>query len=351
MVRKTGTRKRPTLADVARIAGVSHSTASRTFTPGTSVDQQTRARVLAAAEQAGYARTLPGEEQKTASRTIGIVMGAFDNPFYHTVLSGFLEEFRRRDLRSDCLVANGLADAERAVETLISRRVDVLVVAALGLGARSLEAARAAGIPLLLFNRTLSEHDVFSVQTDNTAGGALLADFLLRAGHQRLAFISGLEGASTNRDRRKGFEAELQKHGAAPPLIEFGDFTYEGGREATRRLMLGPEPPDAIFCANDIMAFGAIDTLKLELGISIPDEVSIVGFDDVPMAAWPPYQLTTMRQRRNQMIARSMDHIDRLLADGTAGGGENLIEGRLIVRETARRPAHQARLQEALAQS
>ena len=331
----------PTSADVALLAGVSRSTVSRTFTPGTSVDSATRARVVEAAKDLGYA---PHQAARSLisgrSDTIGLVMASFSNPFYHLILDGFLQHFQSQDLRVMCHSAETLDGVEAGIRAMLRHNVDAMIVAASGLSSEALNDCRRAGVPVILFNRSVSSGNVPTVQTDNIKGGQVMAEFLVRGGHKSLAYVNGLERSSTNRDRFTGFEKTLRQLGATPAIQEYGDFTYEGGREAVKRLMLSSAPPDAIFCANDIMAFGVLDGLRHDLGLSTPGDVSVTGFDDVPMASWPSFGLTTIRQRRNQMIASAIELLDGLLADADADAEPRtiLVEGRLILRESARLP-------------
>lgn len=269
---------------------------------------------------------------------MGLVMGSLDNPFYDTVLTAFLNRLHERGLRVMCRTAVSLELSESEVRTMVDFGVDAVVIASSGMRSAAIDACRDAGVPVVLFNRTVAGAQVSSVQTDNFGGALVVADLLARAGHRRMAFINGLEGASTNIDRRAGFEARLNELGVDPPLQEYGEYTYDGGREAVHRLMLSAEPPDAIFCANDICALGALDGLRSDLGLLVPRDVSVVGFDDIPMAAWPSFSLTTIRQRRNQMIDAAMAALDRILVDPAAPAQAVKVEGRLIMRGSARLP-------------
>jgi DNA-binding LacI/PurR family transcriptional regulator len=330
-------RKATSSEDVAARAGVSRSTVSRVFTPGARVAEETRRRVLRAAREVGYRADAPVPE-RAARQTVGLVMGALDNPFYNTVMTAFLSRLQRRDVQTLCYVAEDLETAEDCVSALLDNRVDAIIAAALGARSSAIAACADAGVPLILFNRAVEADGVSSVQTDNVAGGRTVADFLFRAGHRKFSFINGLDGSSTNRDRLRGFTEHLAACGATAPMQEYGEYTYEGGREAAKRLMCAAEPPDAIFCANDIMAFGVLDCLRGDLGLRTPQDVSVIGFDDVPMAAWPSFGLTTVRQRRTMMIEATMDRLEAHLAGAGDAARRIVIEGRLIVRSSARLP-------------
>jgi len=342
---RRGRSSKPTAADVAELAQVSRATVSRTFTPGSHVDGATRERILEAALRVGYrvdeasAAFARESEQPFLGGTVGLVMGDLDNPFYNCVLTLFLDRLHQRGLRALCRTAVTLESSEREVRTMLRYGVDALVIASSGLKSSSIAACRAAGVPVVLFNRHVADAEVASVQTDNIGGGRVVADLLACAGHRRMAFINGLEGASTNQDRRAGFSMRLAELGIEPPLQEYGEYTYAGGREAVKRLMLAPDRPDGIFCANDICALGAMDGLRSDLRLEVPRDVSVVGFDDIPMAAWPSFNLTTVRQRRNQMVREAMTLLDRFLEDPASPPETVTVTGRLIVRGSTRLPS------------
>lgn len=309
---------------------------------GANVDAETRRRIVEAAQEVGYrVDDLPAVQriaEAAADGTIGLVMGDLDNPFYNTVLTLFLDALHERRLKALCRTAVTLESSEREVRTMLASGAEALIIASSGLQSAAIAACREAGVPVVLFNRDVPGADVASVQTDNRSGGRAVADLLALGGHRRLAFINGLAGASTNRDRRGGFLERLSELGLEPPLEEYGEYTYSGGREAAKRLMLSADRPDAIFCANDICAFGAMDGLRCDLGLSVPKDVSVVGFDDVPMAAWPSFDLTTVRQRRNLMVAEAMAILDEVRMRPGEMGRKVTIEARLIVRGSARLP-------------
>jgi DNA-binding LacI/PurR family transcriptional regulator len=180
-----------------------------------------------------------------------------------------------------------------------------------------------------------------SVTSDNASGGRKIGEFLMAGGHERIGYIAGWEGASTQRDREAGFRAALSAAGREVHSREVGDFDTERTFAAARRMFSVPagQRADAVFVANDHMALIVMDVLRYELGLSLPGDVSVVGFDDVPSAGWLAYRLTTVRQRANLMVeetvAALMDAID---SPRTAQARHIAIEAPLIVRGSARVP-------------
>ena len=177
-----------------------------------------------------------------------------------------------------------------------------------------------------------------AVTSDNYAGGRKVAEFLLAGGHQRIAYIAGWEGASTQRDREAGFRDALSAAGMPLFARGVGNFVLEQARAATRQ-MFGGSPqtrPDAVFVANDHMAFAVMDVLRFELGLNVPADVSVVGYDDVPAASWPAYDLTTVRQRANQMITTTVDILLDEIENESVAPRRVQIDGPLIQRGSAR---------------
>ena len=176
-----------------------------------------------------------------------------------------------------------------------------------------------------------------AVTSDNFAGGRKIAEFLLAAGHRKIGHIAGWEGASTQRDREAGFISALAEAGVALHARAVGDFTMEKASAATRTLFAS-DPPEALFVANDHMALAVMDTLRFELGLKVPQDVSVVGFDDVPAAGWPAYNLTTVRQPANRMVAKTVEILLDQIENDANETRRISIDGPLILRGSARIP-------------
>jgi DNA-binding LacI/PurR family transcriptional regulator len=187
---------------------------------------------------------------------------------------------------------------------------------------------------VVLFNRTVRGLTISSISCDNVDAGRKAANLLLDAGHARPAFVSGSRSATSNLDRHKGFaDRILERTGEEPPF--FGDeHAYAVGQDAVRALMTLPNPPDALFCASDVLAFGAIDALRA-IGHRLPDDLSVLGFDDIPMASWAAFNLTTFRQPRRRMVTEAVQTLmDRI--EGEAPGPVQLVPAELVRRGTLR---------------
>ncbi len=334
-----------TSLDVAKRAGVSQSVVSRTFARGptqSGVSEAMRLKVLAAAEELGYrpnafARSLITQR----SNLVALLFSYLDNPFYAAAIEKLCLGLQEKAYHPLVLMMpDTLVDVRPTISDLLQYQVDGIITASVELSSSLCDECLARGIPVVMFNRMQDDPRLCSVTTDNVGGGRLAARYLLAGGHQRIAIIAGWEGASTNRDREFGFLAELSAAGAALFARGVGHFDLDRTREATRALFAVPAErrPDAVFVANDYMAVAALDVLRSELGLRVPEDVSVIGFDDTPMAALPPYDLTTVRQPIDQMVRASIRVLFENLARRATEPEHLKFEARLIERSSARRP-------------
>ncbi|MDJ0780365.1 MAG: LacI family DNA-binding transcriptional regulator [Desulfosarcinaceae bacterium] len=324
--------------DVARLAGVSQAAVSRTYTPGASISEKMRQKVLAAAEQLGYqpniiARSLSGK----ATRLIGIVMVKIGDPFYARILAAFSRKLQEHGYWSLLLNVNDDLGLEEALPQALQYQVDGIVLTSATLSSPIAARCAAMGVPVVMFNRYSLEVAVNSVGCDHAQGARDLADFLLKGGHRRMAYIAGEENSSTNQERERGFTEGLAAAGQRLFARESGDYSYAAGFDATGRLLARPERPDAIFCANDWMAIGAIDQAR-QSGLKVPEDLSVVGFDDAAMAAWPRYSLTTINQPIDKLVMAAVEVLVNAIESPTEDRVIKLIPGRLVVRNSARLP-------------
>ncbi len=192
------------------------------------------------------------------------------------------------------------------------------------------------GIPVLLYNREPEGLEVSSVQIENHEGGRIAAEILYDTGHRCIAFVGGETGDATSMARHAGFVEYLSEVGLELFQMESGDYTFNSGREAGLRLLSRRKRPDAIFCASDVMALGVLHAARHELGLSIPADFSLVGFDDIPAAAWPGHMLTTIRQPVNRMIHGAVEVLFECIEDPGKEPCMRHFSGTLILRESVR---------------
>lgn len=326
--------------DVARLAGVSQSAVSRVFSPNTSVSKEMTRRVREAAETLGYRPNRLARAMITGrSRIVALVVAHFENPFYPEAfekLSLALQEEGYHVLTF--MAADVIGKTDEVIAELLDFRVEGLITASVGLSNQLTRAIAEAEIPVVMFNRLQDTQDISGVSTDNFAGGRAVAEYLLRAGHERIGHIAGWEGASTQRDREAGFLAGLAADGAALFAREVGDFHHDVAERAAHRMFNTDVQPDAVFVANDHMAFAVMDVLRHDLGLRIPDDVSVIGYDDVPAAAWKSYNLTTVRQPIRRMVEGTVRVLLDRIASPSAPTRRLVIDGHIAERGSARRP-------------
>lgn len=328
-----------TAQDVARLAGVSQSAVSRVFTPGASASKATAQKVRAAAEQLGY-RPDPLARAMITGRTriIGLVVAYLENQFYPMALERLSRALQGRGYHILVFMAeNSTEKVAEVVHELIDYRVDGIITASVSMSNDLTARLLALGIPVVNFNRGQDDARLTDITSDNIAGGRCAGEFLIAAGHQRIAHVMGWQGSSTGRDRATGFRQAMEAAGLAPMAMIDGMYNRDTAAAVARDLCAGPDRPDAIFVGNDHMALAVMDTLRFDLGLRVPQDVSIIGYDDVPMAAWPSFALTTIRQPVNRMVAATVDAILGQI-DGTATPQKIRIDGPLMVRRSARLP-------------
>lgn len=329
-----------TSIEVAKRAGVSPSAVSRCYTPGASVSKKMAEKVRQAAEELGYRPNVLARSLITGrTRIIGLVVAYLDNQFYPDALEKLSNELQASGYHVLVFMASKTAgNIDKVVNELLEYQVDGLIAASVALSSDLANKCQAAGVPVVLFNRTQEGQEFSAVTSDNFSGGSKVADFLASAGHEKIGYIAGWEGASTQRDREAGFLATLCKSGVRLHAREVGDFRLEEARDAARRMFGVKDRPDGVFVANDHMAFAVMDVLRSEFGLRIPEDVSVIGYDDVPLAAWPAYDLTTVRQPANRMVAETVS----ILLDSIDGYDFKprrvAIDGPLMVRSSARKP-------------
>jgi len=321
--------------EVAKLANVSQSTVSRVFTPGAKVSPRTQKRVLEAAQKIGYRPNALARGLITnKTNIIGLVMGNIQNPFYPEILDEFTKSLYEKGYHVLFFHTKNDAITQDEVSQFLEYNVEGVIVTDVLLSSNVVSKLSTHDIPIILFNRYTQDSSCHSVCCDNYSAGMKIGEYLFKQGHQKFTYITGRTNTSTSRDRERGFAEFLLQKGIKP-VIEEGDYTYEAGYTVAMRVLKNRNRPDAIFCANDIVALGVIDAAKI-LGISIPNELSIVGFDDISMASWPPYSLTTWQQPVKEMIEATINMLLNTV-DGEATKPQSLLfSGKLLERKSVK---------------
>ncbi|TKT69219.1 LacI family DNA-binding transcriptional regulator [Aquamicrobium sp. LC103] len=331
---------RVTSIDVAKLAGVSQAAVSRVFTPGASVSPRIVEKVRLAADRLGYRPNRLARSLNTGrSGIIGLAIGYLENQFYPELLQQLSASLQTNGYHVLVfMTGNPDEDVDKVVAEILDYQVDGLIAASVGMSSQLARRAQAAGVPVVLLNRSQDDSTMSSVTSDNHAGGRKVADFLVAGGHRRIGYIAGWESASTQRDREAGFREGLAAHGVGLWARARGEFEREAAADAARELFSTGNRPDAVFVANDHMAFPVMDVLRHEFGLRIPQDVSVVGYDDAPPANWPSYDLTTVRQDRPSMVAACVKIILAGIENRDSPPQRIAIDGPIVIRGSARIP-------------
>ena len=327
---------RHTVKDLALLLGMSISTVSRAFYPDAVIAAETRKRVLAKAAEIGFqpnplARGLITKN----SAIVGVVVSDITNPFYPEVLTKLTGALQAAGLNVMLVVEQVGGARDNGLDVLLSYHPAVVVILATTLSSGASQACRAVGTPVVFFNRHAANAQSFSITCDNDGGGAAVADLLIDQGRTRLAFIPGRPDASTTHDRWAGFSRRCLERGRPTPAqAKERTFSYADGHQGATDLLQGDARIDAIFCANDLLAIGALEAVRREFGRDVAGDVAVVGFDDIAMASWPSYELTTVRQPMDEMVAATLDLVTALAHGEARQPGALRLEGRLMERST-----------------
>lgn len=296
-------------AEVARLAGVSRSAVSRTFTEGASVSPETRARVLEAAGALNYhVNHLARGISKEASRPVCLIGATLSSPF-HARLLDLLTGALQRAGRMVMVINTGGAESrdasvQAALERALSYRAAATVVLSGTPPADLIERCVAAGQRMILLNRGETLPGVCHLRTEDEAAMRDAVAMLQRAGVRRAALVSSASGTAGLVRRIAHFRAAAEAAGLALLHWQEGPTAYETGRRAARELLGGSDRPEGIFCVNDLMAFGVIDAARHDFSLEIPRDLNVIGFDDLPQASWGAYELTTFALPYEEMAER-----------------------------------------------
>lgn len=325
--------KNVTATDVAKLAGVSQSSVSRVYFEGASVSEKTRQKVLAAAEELGYR---PNELARSLitnrTKLIGIVMKGVQNPFYPQVLMRFTEAFKALGYSVMFVHTNNDEIQKEDIENLLNYNAAGVVITDASLSLNVAEDFKRYKIPVVFFNRKITMSDFHSVCCNNLDASRNIARFLVDKGCRDIVYISGNRNTSTSREREQGFTNVLSEDGIAPKRFE-SDYTYESGYYITQCIIKENAVPEAFFAANDIIALGVVDALRKN-GFAVPERVKVIGFDDIEMASWPVYSLTTWRQPIEEMVEKTVRYLISEIDEYTGTSSIVELDGSLIERQT-----------------
>lgn len=327
-----------TIRDVARRARVSVATVSRVVNHTSHrVRPVTRRRVLAVVKSLGYHPNVIAQSlKKRASRTVALIVPDISNPFFPAIARGIEDTARQRGYA--VLLCNTYEDLDREhayLQLLRKRWVDGMIFATVGSNTRHLRALRREGLPVVLVARDVDGITIDAVLVDNFRGAFDATKHLIRLGHRSIAHIAGPASLRVAVERRRGYQQGLAEAGVRQDdaLVAEGDFTADGGRAAMGKLLSQGGRFSGVVAANDLMAIGAIEALRAA-GRRVPDEVAVVGFDDITFASLVSPALTTVAQPKYRMGQIAMERLLELMAGESPAGRRIVLTPQLVVRES-----------------
>lgn len=317
--------------EVAALAKASPSTVSRALAGDKRISEATRVRVLAAAKELDYHPNLIARSLRNASTGIvGVVVTTLDNPYHAHMLKLLIDEMRGRRLAPLVFACNNPEHAGAALSGLMSYQVDAVVGMAAPYDREIVRRCQENGKPLVLMNRYAGPEPVHMTSGSGVSGGALAAEHLVAQGARRFGFFAGEDGTRISGDREQGFHERLAELGHACAFRASSPYQYHEAFAAAGALLA--ERPDAVFCANDTLAFALIDRARKDFGMSTPADLLVVGHDNSALAGWAAYELTSIEQDPGAMVAATVSTVVEIIGKPAARPILRQVEPRLVVR-------------------
>lgn len=325
----------PTIKDVAKRAGVSVTTVSRVLNHHPHVSDDLVQRVNATIAELGFSPSRVAQRlRSTASHLVGVVFSDIANPFYIDVLRSI--EYALCEQGISVLISNADSDPTREeafIRIMLNENVAGLIIAPTTEDVPALARAAAGGLPIVVIDRRMNNMDVDTVLVDNFKGALAAVQHLTRLGHARLGVLSGPLHLTSGRERYTGYLQAMSDAGLAvdSSLTRFGDYRESSGYRLAQELLSAPNPPTALFIANNLMTIGALNAIH-ELGCRIPDDVAVIGFDDLPWAISLNPPLTTVAQPTTEIGLRAAELLLDRIKDPDKSSRSIILPARLMVR-------------------
>ena len=326
-----------TLKDVAKMAGVSASAVSRTFTEGASVSEKVRLKVMEASSFLGYSPNALASSLTTGrTKLIGVVSDNFHNPFFLEVFDLVTKGLQEQGLRPLLVNLSDELNPANSVRMLRQYSVDGVIVASSTLPVSFAEAFQQAGVPVVhSFGRHSAQPKVNTVGIDNFAAGQMAAETLISRGYDDIGFMGGPETATSTQDRYAGFLAGLRTRTDIAHSVSYAEaYSFVAGQEEMLRL-IALRPSQAYFCGDDVLSIGAMSAAQTA-GLAVPDDIGLIGLNNMEMAQWANINLTTIHNPIKQVVASTIDLVVSMLSDPWHIPEAVLFPGHIVERGTLR---------------
>jgi len=322
--------------EVARLAGVSIAAVSRAFAPGSSISPKLAAKVHEAARRLNYVPNNLARSLITGQTNIvALMLADMANPLFAEILTEASRRLEAIGKQVLLFTPEGGPGFDSCLQRILEFQVDAIVIAAATISSRMARLCLDRNVPVVTIGRHLPDIRIHSVRGDGRDAGAQAASLLLAGGGRRFGIVTGPPVLTTMIERKAGIFAQLEPAiDVDQVVIEDGLLTYEGGYKAALKIMAAPDRPDSLIGMTDIMALGVMDALRHELGLKVPEDVAVIGFDDIAEASRASYRLTTIRTPTRQMVEQMI----RLISDEASMDApqEIVIPAELIVRASTR---------------
>jgi DNA-binding LacI/PurR family transcriptional regulator len=327
-----------TSKDIAAYAKVSQSTVSRVFAHPDLVKPETVKTVMEAVDILGYrpnplARGLNGK----VTGLIALVSVKSNNPFYQACITKIYDMVRSIGKQVLFFQIEFEQELDDILATVSQYKVDGIIIISAAISSKNKKMLIQMDMPLVIFNKQFNSPNFFSVCSDNFSCGRMVAEYLVGKGYTSYGFISGKILAQTSDNRYSGFEDGLENNGYLCNVIANGDYTYESGYNALLQMKekTASHLPQAIFCASDLMAFGAMDAARKELNLRIPEDIAFVGVDNLEQCDWKSYQLTSVSQPIDELCEYSKNYLIKRFANKETSEGFVLLNCKLVERQSS----------------
>lgn len=334
--------RKATSKDVARLAGVSQSTVSRAFNSkdGKGVKPEIMEKIMSAAKDLGYRPNLVARGMISGkTNVVGLVVGDNLGPFYNRIIDLFVEKVQ--NLGKQCLVFK--VPRQEQIDNIISRviqfQVEAVIITASAMNKVMVDVCKNNDIPVILFNRYIVGANISTVYVDPIEGGNLAAEYIYNMGHRDIGYIQFSKETSEETEKKIGFYSKLRQHGVYTLIEEFAEYDYNSGYEAAKRILSREKTPSAIFCTSDLIAIGVMDAAKEVFGLDVPGQLSVIGYDDIPMSSWSSYSLTTVKQPLELLVDKTVAILKKLLIDHNAESIVEVVKPELIIRKSTKKVA------------
>lgn len=326
-----------TSRDVARLAGVSQSSVSRVFNPNSerNVKPEIREKVLKAAKKLGYRPNYIARSMVSKNTgIIGLVVAQPIGPFYNEIITKIVLELQFNGYQCLVFIQESEENIDTIIEKVLQYQVDGLIITSSALSKEIMQLCLGNEIPFILFNRLIKEFNISSVYCDNKEAGRKVAKLFINLGFKRIANITYKKDSAITMERKEGFCSELKENGITNVTEIPSDYSYDSGYKIALEVLSKPDKPEGVFFASDLIAIGFMDAARNKFGMKIPEDISLVGFDDIEMASWKSYNLTTISQPIDKLANNTVDVLLKLIKTGNQKSIIKSIDTELILRGT-----------------